>query len=242
MDSGPNDHLRVSDAERAKVGQLLERAVAEGMITLDEFSERYDAALAARTRGELSRRGGGPADCAALDGRGIPPRAAAPEELRGWMSSIVRRGQWRVAPALHLNTRLCSTTLDFTSAVLPEPGGGGPHRRLLQYDRAHRAPRGHRRSQCSQRHRRQRHGQGAHQPAVGSAAPRRARPRADGFGHRAAPVRKLAAAPQRHSIAQRISAVTRCGYSVRSSQVNRSTCQPISAISFCLTRSCWKSS
>lgn len=54
MDSGPNDHLRVSDAERAEVGHLLERAVAEGMITLDEFSERYDTALAARTRGELN--------------------------------------------------------------------------------------------------------------------------------------------------------------------------------------------
>lgn len=46
--------MRVSDAERAKVGQLLETAVAQGMITLDEFSERYDTALAARTRGELN--------------------------------------------------------------------------------------------------------------------------------------------------------------------------------------------
>lgn len=125
MDSGPNDHLRVSDAERAKVGQLLERAVAEGMITLDEFSDRYDAALAARTRGEL---GAVVADLPIA----LPPTAAAPhlpaaaldqapEELRGWMSSIVRRGQWRVAPALRLNTRLCSTTLDFTSAVLSRP-------------------------------------------------------------------------------------------------------------------------
>lgn len=117
MDSGPNDHLRVSDAERAKVGQLLERAVAEGMITLDEFSERYDAALAARTRGELA------AVVADLPIASSPtsPASHLPEELRGWMSSIVRRGQWRVAPVLHLNTRLCSTTLDFSSAVLPGP-------------------------------------------------------------------------------------------------------------------------
>lgn len=121
MDSGQNDHLRVSDAERAKVGQLLERAVAEGMITLDEFSERYDAALAARTRGELAAV---IADLPMALPPGVPTShrpAVAPEELRGWMSSIVRRGQWRVAPALHLNTRLCSTTLDFTSAVLPGP-------------------------------------------------------------------------------------------------------------------------
>ncbi|OBG44409.1 DUF1707 domain-containing protein [Mycolicibacterium fortuitum] len=115
MDSGPNDHLRVSDAERAEVGHLLERAVAEGMITLDEFSERYDTALAARTRGELN------AVLADLSmGRpAMQPRGAAPEELRGLMSSVVRRGQWTVPSVLQLNTRLCSTTLDFTSAVLP---------------------------------------------------------------------------------------------------------------------------
>ncbi|KHO20798.1 DUF1707 SHOCT-like domain-containing protein [Mycolicibacterium setense] len=115
MDSGQDDHLRVSDAERARVGHLLERAVAEGMITLDEFTERYDAALAARTRGELN------AVVADLPLAAPAPQrpAVAPEELRGWMSSIVRRGQWTVTPTLRLNTRLCSTTLDFTSAVLP---------------------------------------------------------------------------------------------------------------------------
>ncbi|BBX32029.1 MULTISPECIES: DUF1707 SHOCT-like domain-containing protein [Mycolicibacterium] len=114
MDSGPNDHLRVSNADRAKVGQLLERAVAEGMITLDEFSDRYDAALAARTRGELS--------VVVADLPLVSPQVARPPEvLRGRMSSIVRRGQWNVAPTLQLNTRLCSTTLDFTSAVLAGP-------------------------------------------------------------------------------------------------------------------------
>ncbi|KHO17784.1 DUF1707 domain-containing protein [Mycolicibacterium setense] len=115
MDSGQDDHLRVSDAERARVGHLLERAVAEGMITLDEFTERYDAALAARTRGELNAV---VADLP-LAAPATQRPAVAPEELRGWMSSIVRRGQWTVAPTLRLNTRLCSTTLDFTSAVLP---------------------------------------------------------------------------------------------------------------------------
>lgn len=117
MDSAQNDNLRVSDADRARVGQLLERAVSEGMISLDEFAERYDAALAARTRGELN------VVVADLPIGTSPAQrpAAAPEMLRGWMSSIVRRGQWTVAPALHLNTRMCSTTLDFTSAVLPGP-------------------------------------------------------------------------------------------------------------------------
>ncbi|OMC40580.1 hypothetical protein A5740_24295 [Mycobacterium sp. GA-1841] len=117
MDSGHDDHLRVSDADRAEVGRLLERAVAEGMITLDEFSERYDTALAARTRGELGVVVADLPIAASSPG----PRTRPPEELRGWMSSVVRRGQWTVARSLHLHTRMCSTTLDFTSAILAGP-------------------------------------------------------------------------------------------------------------------------
>jgi hypothetical protein len=48
-------------------------------------------------------------------------RGVQPEALGGWMTSIVRRGPWTVAPVINLNTRMCSTTLDFTSAVLPGP-------------------------------------------------------------------------------------------------------------------------
>jgi len=46
--------LRVSDAEREHVGQLLQRAVGLGMLSLGEFTERMDTALAAKTRGELN--------------------------------------------------------------------------------------------------------------------------------------------------------------------------------------------
>lgn len=120
MDSGPNDNLRVSNADRARVSGLLERAVADGMITLDEFAERTDAALAARTRGELRAV---LADLPDMDLPAAPLQrhSAPPEALGGWMTSIVRRGPWTVAPVLNLNTRMCSTTLDFTSAVLPGP-------------------------------------------------------------------------------------------------------------------------
>lgn len=102
---------------------MLERAVGEGMLSLDEYTERVDIVLAARTRGELN------VVLTDLPGMqlaepsvpSVPRPVTSPEALRGWMSSIVRRGQWTVAPALHLNTRGCSTTLDFTSAVLPGP-------------------------------------------------------------------------------------------------------------------------
>jgi hypothetical protein len=47
-------NLRVSDSEREHVVGLLQRAIGRGMLDLDEFTERTDVALAARTRGELN--------------------------------------------------------------------------------------------------------------------------------------------------------------------------------------------
>lgn len=50
----PKD-LRVSDAEREHVGELLQRAVGQGMLSLGEFTERMDTVLAAKTRGDLNQ-------------------------------------------------------------------------------------------------------------------------------------------------------------------------------------------
>jgi hypothetical protein len=46
--------LRVSNAEREHVAGLLHKALARGLIDLEEFSTRIAAALAARTRAELN--------------------------------------------------------------------------------------------------------------------------------------------------------------------------------------------
>lgn len=109
-------NLRVSDADRAEVSQLLERAVGQGMITLDEFSERVDTVLAARTRGDLR------AVVADLPDMDVPSAGPADGELlRGRMSSISRRGQWTVPSRIRLNTRMCDTTLDFSGAALKSP-------------------------------------------------------------------------------------------------------------------------
>lgn len=112
-------NLRVSDVDRAHVSRLLERAVGHGMLTLDEFSERVDLALAARTRGDLR------AVLADLPDMDVPPLTTSTPadnpQLRGRMSSITRRGQWTVPSHMHLNSRMCDTTLDFTSASLRQP-------------------------------------------------------------------------------------------------------------------------
>ncbi|CCQ13782.1 putative uncharacterized protein [Rhodococcus sp. AW25M09] len=132
--------LRVSDAEREHVGELLQRAVGQGMLSLGEFTERMDTALASKTRGELN------SVLVDLPGMQIAeehrpsaqplagptshtaPRSVvhehrghsggASDTLRGTMSTITRKGPWNVPPRLRLSTRMSSVTLDFTQAVM----------------------------------------------------------------------------------------------------------------------------
>lgn len=87
------------------------------MLTLDEYTERIDVVIAARTRGELDTV---IADLPHLR-RDATPVPTRPEVVSSWASTISRKGQWTVPPSLRLVTRMCSTTLDFTSAVLPGP-------------------------------------------------------------------------------------------------------------------------
>ncbi|MGK8521124.1 DUF1707 SHOCT-like domain-containing protein [Nocardia asteroides] len=129
--------LRVSDAEREHVGQLLQRAVGLGMLSLGEFTERMDTALAAKTRGELNavlidlpgvRLVGHPAappstfvnTSPAFTGRAHPaPRSnAAGNVIRSRLSGVNRRGQWQVPPTLYLNNWMSGVTLDFTEAIM----------------------------------------------------------------------------------------------------------------------------
>src|SRR5262245_33556063 len=46
--------LPVTDAEREHIGEVLQRAVGRGLLTLAQFTERMDRALAAKTRAELN--------------------------------------------------------------------------------------------------------------------------------------------------------------------------------------------
>ena len=48
-----SSRIRASDADRDQVAALLQEHHAEGRLTAEEFSERLDAALHARTLGEL---------------------------------------------------------------------------------------------------------------------------------------------------------------------------------------------
>lgn len=108
--------LRVSDAEREHVVGLLQKAIGQGLLNLDEFTARTDIALAAKTRAELN------AVLVDLPGmvhrESTSPQHQQPVELRNTMSSLKRNGRWVVPRTLVVRNRMGSTDLDFTEAEI----------------------------------------------------------------------------------------------------------------------------
>jgi hypothetical protein len=98
------------------VVDVLRVALGDGRLTAYEFSERMEAALSARTLGELAVL---TADLAS----GTAHAAARSEEVvridqKG--GSVQRTGQWLVPRRLELRSSWSDVTLDFTEAVIVE--------------------------------------------------------------------------------------------------------------------------
>jgi hypothetical protein len=128
MENRPHDpsQMRISDADRQRVADVLRDAAGEGRIDLDELEERLELTWQAKTYGELvpitlDLQAPGP----------VPHPAAAPVRRTpssvpavGHNSSVAimgdckRRGVWQV-PAQHSAFSLMgSVTLDLREAVL----------------------------------------------------------------------------------------------------------------------------
>jgi hypothetical protein len=113
--------LRVSDAERDAVVARLNDATGEGRLSLEEFSERVTAALAARTQGEL--------DVLVEDlpaaGKAVAPRPAAlapvPAEHITPIGAVKRSGRWRLDRDQQFGTVLGTVKLDLRQAEFPAP-------------------------------------------------------------------------------------------------------------------------
>jgi hypothetical protein len=108
--------LRISDADRNGTLRRLHNAVALGLIDIDEFEDRSTRVSQARTHGELDVLVGdlpGPA--------AIVTSAADRVELRGYVGSLKRHGEWIVPTHLALVRRLGSVDLDLTKARFAGP-------------------------------------------------------------------------------------------------------------------------
>ena len=108
--------LRVSDADRNGTLRRLHNAVALGLIDIGEFEERSAQVSSARMRTELDVLVGD------LPGPGaIVTSAADRVELRGWLGSLRRHGEWTVPTRLALVRRVGSVALDLTNARFAGP-------------------------------------------------------------------------------------------------------------------------
>jgi hypothetical protein len=119
--------MRAADVDRDRVIEVLRSAFGEGRLTADEFEERTQAVLSAKTFGELAAF---TADLPPGPGRYVPSvvaqpavTAAAPPveeairiDQRG--GSVSRTGHWDVPRRLDLRPSWCDVTLDFTDAVI----------------------------------------------------------------------------------------------------------------------------
>jgi Domain of unknown function (DUF1707)/Cell wall-active antibiotics response 4TMS YvqF len=112
--------VRASDSDRDRVATHLREHLADGRLTLDEFTERIDAAHAARTVGELEELT-----------RDLPARhetaslAPAPASPSRWAVAVMGanrlEGRWRAGEHVAAVAVMGETVVDFSRAQLSGP-------------------------------------------------------------------------------------------------------------------------
>jgi hypothetical protein len=104
--------ILASDAEREQTVALLRAAVAEGRLTLEEFSDRVGLAHAARTDQDLARLG---ADLPAVRQGGAVPDTA---HHRALCSRLERSGLWDIPERSSWRSLFGTIVLDLRQARL----------------------------------------------------------------------------------------------------------------------------
>ena len=107
--------VRASDADRDRTVEALAAASAEGRLTLEEYSQRSDAALTARTLGDLATL---TADLPAVP---LAEVATVPEEITAVLGNESRKGPWVVPPHLAVRSVLGDCHLEMQQAVIGQP-------------------------------------------------------------------------------------------------------------------------
>lgn len=116
----PERELRASDAEREQAVQRLQVAAGEGRLTLEELSDRIEAASGASTRGELARLLGDLPAAAATDTGGVAVTAEA--RASSVFGDHRRSGRWRLPARSSWKTVFGDVSLDLREAQVPAGG------------------------------------------------------------------------------------------------------------------------
>ena len=106
--------VRASDADRDKTLGTLADASAEGRLTLEEYSQRSESALVARTLGDLA---------SLTDDLPTAPPSDAPavsEELTAILGNESRKGPWVVPPHMTLRSVLGDCHLEMQQAIIEQ--------------------------------------------------------------------------------------------------------------------------
>ncbi|MEU6660056.1 DUF1707 domain-containing protein [Streptomyces sp. NPDC046821] len=114
--------LRASHEDRDQVVERLTVAAADGRLTTEELDERLEAALTARTYGDLAALLADLPEAGRTWAAGI--EAAAPKDVSRIVvgsASARRDGDWVVPKRLEIESRSGSVLLDFTRAVISLP-------------------------------------------------------------------------------------------------------------------------
>lgn len=114
----PSPEVRVSDADRDRVAQLLREALAEGRLTVEEHAERVESAYAAKTAGQLEQllidlpaghRSSAPVRLA--------PSPATSTNLVAVFGAATRKGRWRAGRKVTALACFGGVDIDLTEAL-----------------------------------------------------------------------------------------------------------------------------
>ena len=112
--------LRASHADRDRVVETLRIAAGDGRLSAEELDARLEAALTARTLGELAEL---TSDLPATEAVGGAQSVGTPSakdvlviEQHG--GRYARTGAWVVPARIELRPKMCDVVLDFTDAVV----------------------------------------------------------------------------------------------------------------------------